>query len=194
MFFTWQEKVNDMHPYNFSLIEREDCLLLLIDIQEKLLPVIAEKEKIVDNVVKLVKFSTIIGMPIVVTEQEKLGSTVDEIKREISEFNPIQKICFDCFSCEGFVERIGMHSRKTLLFAGIEAHICVAQTVLHALPTFHAHVVADAISSRTTENKHLALRRMEAGGAVITSTEMVIYELLKKAGTEEFKAVLKLVK
>jgi isochorismate hydrolase len=186
--------VIDVHPHDSSLIEREDCLLLLIDIQERLLPVIADKEKIVDNIVKLVKFSTIIGMPIVVTEQERLGSTVDEIRGEISEFNPIQKICFDCFSCEKFVERIGMHGRKTLLFTGIEAHICVAQTVLHALQTFHVHVVADAISSRMTENRHVALRRMEAGGAIITSTEMVIYELLKKAGTEEFKAALKLVK
>lgn len=169
-------------------------MLLLIDIQERLLPVIAGREKMVDNIVKLVKFSAIIGMPIVVTEQENLGPTVDEIRREITEFEPIRKIFFDCFSCDEFAERIITHSRKTLLFTGIEAHICVAQTVLHALQKFHAHVVADAISSRTTENHHVALRRMEAGGAVITSTEMVIYELLKKAGTEEFRAALKLVK
>ena len=176
------------------MMRREDCVLVMVDIQEKLLPVIANKEKMVENIVRLVKFSNIVKMPVILTEQQKLGSTIPEIKKELSDLHPISKICFDCFLCDEFAEKVNKIGKKTLIVCGIEAHICVTQTVLHALPHFCVHIVEDAISSRTIENWKIAVARMSRSGAVITSTEMIMYELLQKAGTDEFKATLQLVK
>jgi len=178
-------------PY---LINREECMLVIIDVQERLIPVMAHRERITENIKKLAKFSSIIGLPAILTEQEKLGSTIMEIKTLFPEANPISKVHFNCFYCQEFDESIKKINRSTLILAGIEAHICVAQTALHALPSFNVHVVADAISSRTSENWSISIERMRQKGAIITSTEMLIYELLQKAGTEEFKSALQLVK
>jgi nicotinamidase-related amidase len=93
-----------------------------------------------------------------------------------------------------FEHNIKRLERKTLILAGVEAHICVAQTALHALPSFKVHVLADAIGSRTIENRDLAIERMRQAGATITSTEMFIYEILQRAGTDNFRAALQLVK
>jgi nicotinamidase-related amidase len=81
-----------------------------------------------------------------------------------------------------------------LVIAGVESHICVAQTAIYALPDFNVHIISDAVSSRTSKNRHIALERMKQAGAVISSTEMFIYEILQKAGTDAFKATLQLVK
>ena len=161
---------------------------------ERLLPVIAEKEKIVENVLKLVKFACIIELPILLTEQEKLGKTTPEIRAELNDIEPITKLEFDCFKFRAFAEQIRHLNRNTLIIAGIEAHICVAQTALHALADHSVHVVSDAISSRSPHNRQVALDRMGKAGVTITSTEMVIYELLGVAGTDQFRKVLKLVK
>jgi isochorismate hydrolase len=101
---------------------------------------------------------------------------------------------FNCFGCEAFVRKIHELNRRTLILCGIEAHICVAQTALHAASDYEVHVVADAVASRSLENRRIALERMSWRGIAITSTEMVIYELLKRAGTDTFREVLKLVK
>lgn len=177
-----------------NLLVRDDSVLVVIDVQEKLMPVIADGGKLIDNIIKLLKFSQIIKLPVILTEQEKLGKTIAEVKSEILNFNPILKIVFDGFLCDKFVEQLSKIERKTLILAGVETHICIAQTALHALPHFKVHVVGDAVSSRTLENRNIALERMRQSGAVISSTEMVIYELLQRAGTDEFRAALKLVK
>jgi nicotinamidase-related amidase len=177
-----------------GLLSREDCVLLVIDVQEKLMPVISNQEKVVENVVRLVKFSNIIGLPIIVTEQEKLGATVPEVRKELGDVRPIGKVCFNCFFCQDFVDQIEQLGRNSLIIAGAEAHICVAQTALFAAPRFRVHAVSDAVSSRTRENWHVSLERMQQSGISITSTEMFIYELLQKAGTDDFRAALKLVK
>ena len=177
-----------------NLLVRDDIVLVVIDVQEKLMPVIADGGKLIDNIVKLLKFSQFIKHPVILTEQEKLGKTVPEVRREILDFNPISKIVFDGFLCDEFVEQLNQMRRKTLILTGVEAHICIAQTALHALPHFKVHVVGDAVSSRTLESRNIALERMRQSGAVISSTEMVIYELLQRAGTDEFRAALKLVK
>jgi len=181
-------------PADPALISREDCLLVVIDLQEKLLPVVSEKEAVLDNVVRLVKFARIIDLPVVLTEQQNLGPTVPEVKVELAGLEPISKITFDCFGEKAFQARLEEINKKVLVLAGIEAHICVAQTALTALNRFMVHVVSDAVSSRALHNKDAALARMRQAGAVVTSTEMVIYELLRRAGTPEFKAALKLVK
>jgi isochorismate hydrolase len=176
------------------MIENEDSLLVFLDVQEKLMPVIADAKKVIDNVSTLVKFGWIIDLPVILTEQEKLGVTVPEVKQEIPECSPIGKITFDAFLCGEFVERVRKTKRNTLILTGVEAHICVAQTALHALPDFRVHVVSDAVSSRTGDNWRVGLERIRQSGGIITSTEMVIYELLQRAGTDEFRQTLKLVK
>lgn len=173
---------------------RDDCILVIIDIQDKLMPAIAEKEKVVSNAVRLAQFCHITGIPVVITEQEKLGDTVAVLKNEVPDIEPFKKIHFNCFSCDDFDAEIRKTGRKTLILAGVEAHICVTQTALHAIPFFGVQVVSDATSSRLMDNHKVALDRMRSAGATITSTEMFIYEILQKAGTDEFKKVLPLVK
>lgn len=177
-----------------QLISGEDTVLVVIDVQEKLLPVIADKEPLLANVIRLAKFAAIAGLPVVVTEQEKLGPTVSDLRAELPASDPIGKITFDCFGEYRFQARLNALGRKTLLLAGIEAHICVAQTALSALDHYTVHVVADAVGSRAPANRQVALDRLRQNGATITSTEMAIYEILRQAGTSEFKAVLPLVK
>lgn len=183
-----------MNISKHSLISKDDSVLVIIDMQEKLVPAVAEKERIVENTLKLVRFSRIIGLPVVLTEQQKLGDTVPEIQEELAGIEPITKLHFNCFGSGEFAGQIGRLNRNTLILAGIEAHICVAQTALYALSDYTVHVVSDAISSRSPDNREVALQRMQQRGVAVTSTEMVIYELLEKAGTDVFREVLKLVK
>lgn len=182
------------HKAQFGLIEREDSLLVMIDMQEKLFPVMAEKDALLSQVMKLIRFSKIAGLPVIVTEQEKLGPTLPELLGEGTAVAAVPKVDFNCFGCEAFVKRLGESGKRTLILCGIEAHICVAQTALYAASDYEVHVVADAIASRSAENRRVALERMARSGVTITTTEMVIYELLKRAGTDTFKEVLKLVK
>jgi isochorismate hydrolase len=162
--------------------------------QEKLFPAVAEKETLAANVVRLARFSRIVGIPVIITEQEKLGSTLPEIRDELREIAPILKTDFNCFGSALFIEKVKATKRKTLILTGTEAHICVAQTALSGVSEYSVHVVSDAISSRSLRNREIALTRMMQAGVTVTSTEMVIYEIMKKAGTDVFREVLKLVK
>jgi nicotinamidase-related amidase len=186
--------MNRSEDFPGALINRNDVLLVLIDFQERLMPAIAHGERVIENAKKLLAFSRIIGLPVIVTEQEKLGTTLPQLKDEVPELQPISKVHFNCFYSDPFTQEVRRAGKKTLLVAGVEAHICVAQTALYAVPEFDVHVVADAISSRSIDNWTVAVERMRARGVTVTSTEMVIYELLQRAGTEEFKAALQLVK
>ena len=175
-------------------LRKDDCLLVIIDVQEKLLPAVSDHEKILANTVKLAKFAQIMRLPVVVTEQEKLGSTVTEVTASLTNPQVFSKITFDCFDEEAFRAYVGLSGRKTLILAGIESHICVTQTALTALDNYKVHVVTDAVSSRDPHNRFVALDRLAHCGAVLTTTEMVMYEIMRRADIPEFKAVLKLVK
>jgi isochorismate hydrolase len=177
-----------------NLVTREECVLVIIDLQERLLPVIAEKEIIIQNTLRILKFGQLLDIPVVITEQEKLGPTLDEIASEALGVHPLGKVHFNCFMSAEFDHRIKQLEKKILILAGVEAHICVAQTALYALPLFKVHIVADAVGSRSLENRNIALERMRQSGATITTTEMFIYEILQRAGTDKFKAALQLVK
>lgn len=172
----------------------EDCVLVVIDLQGKLLSLMHGKETVLENSVKLLRFADIVGMPVLVTEQENLGPTVEEAVSATPGFEPITKIEFDACRREQFAKALADTGRSTVIVAGIESHICVTQTVLHMLPAYHVHVISDAVASRLPGNKEVALQRMRHAGAVISSTEMVMYEALVRAGTDEFRQVLKLVK
>ena len=176
------------------LIQRDDCALVVIDMQERLLSAIHEAGDVLRNVLRLVRFARIIGLPVVATEQIKLGPTAPDVRRELPEYDPVGKDAFGCFGCADFVERLDRLGRSTLILAGVEAHVCVLQTALQGLAGHTVHVVADAVSSRAPRNAALALERMRMAGAVITSVESCLFELLARAGTEEFRRVLPLIR
>jgi len=177
-----------------GLIRRLDCILLIIDVQQRLSPSIHNFDPICENIVKLSKFAKIIGMPVVLTEQINLGETVPEVAGALGDVNALKKIEFNCFGSEDVTARLVAAERKTLLIAGIETHICVAQTALSGSARFDVQVIADATSSRRPLDRDIAFERMKGAGVTLTSTEMLIYELLEKAGTEEFRESLRLIK
>jgi nicotinamidase-related amidase len=177
-----------------GLIDMDDCVLVVIDMQGKLLDIMHSKESTLENTVKLLRFAEIVGMPVLITEQENLGPSVKEVSSAVKDFGPITKIEFDACKRAEFAGALAELGRKTVIISGIESHICVTQTVLDLLPDHNVHVISDAVASRAPENKEVAIQRMRQAGAVISSTEMVMYEALVRAGTDEFRQVLKLVK
>jgi nicotinamidase-related amidase len=177
-----------------GLLDRDDVLLIFIDVQERLMPAIEGADMVVGNAARLAAFGKIASISAIVTEQEKLGPTVPTLAGELGDFRALPKVHFNCFFNNAFRAAVEGAGKRSLVLCGVEAHICVAQTALYALSAYEVHVVADAVSSRTIDNKAVAVARMRQAGAVITSTEMVIYELLRQAGTAEFKEALKLVK
>ena len=190
---TGKNRKGNNHP-SARLIKREDSILVIIDVQERLVPVIANHEKMIASIVKLIRFAKIVGLPVIIVEQEKLGPTVREIKKELPDCVPVTKITFSAARQSEFVKKLDGLSRSNIILTGVETHVCIIQTALELLPDFNIHIISDAVSSRSLENKNIALQRLNQSGAVISSTEMVIYELLERAGTEEFKKVHELVK
>ena len=176
------------------LVRGEECVLVIIDVQEKLWPVVADKEMVRDNCVRLAEFARIVDLPVVYTEQEKLGPTLAEVREPKAEAPAVTKIAFDCFGEEAFNIRLKEIDRPVLVLCGIEAHICVTQTALTGLDNYRVQVIGDAVSSRAPLNRDLALERLRQAGCEITTTEMFIYEILRQAGTDQFRQTLKLVK
>jgi nicotinamidase-related amidase len=180
------------------MLRLEDCALAVIDIQEKLLPPIFEKERLVRNAALLVRLANILALPVIVsTQYEKgLGQTITEIGSLLTNAKPVDKLEFGCFGNGEYCSQVGkLANRTTLLLCGMESHICVTQTALGSLNQgLNVHVASDAVSSRTELNWKLGLNRMQAAGAVLSSTEMMIYELLGKSGTPAFKEMLKHLK
>jgi nicotinamidase-related amidase len=177
------------------LLTSENCIFLIIDLQERLLPKIFEFERVTENCVLLIKFAQAAGIPLLVTTQYErgLGPTVEEIRDALPEVTTVDKVEFGCFDNEPFLEQIkGLgHTRNTVVLCGIESHICLTQTALGALEKgYNVHVASDATSSRTQWNWSIGLDRMRRAGAVISSTEMVLYEILKRSDSAEFKAIL----
>jgi nicotinamidase-related amidase len=176
----------------------EDCVLVVIDIQEKLLVRIHERERLVRNSQLLIHLANVVSLPVLVTTQysKGLGPTVPDILSLLPGATPLDKLAFGCFGNGEFCSAISVLSgRNTLLVCGMETHICVMQTALGALNQgLNVHVAADAVGSRTELNWKLGLERMREAGAVISSTEMMIYELLGKSGSPAFKEMLQYLK
>ena len=179
-------------------LNAQQCALVVIDIQEKLLPPIFEKERLVRNSQLLIRLANILSLPIIATTQyaKGLGQIVPEIASLLPSVEPLDKLEFGCFGNGEFCSSVArLRGRNTLLLCGMETHICVLQTALGALNQGHVvHVAADAVSSRTELNWKLGLNRMRDAGTVISSTEMMIYELLGRSGSPEFKEILKYLK
>ena len=178
-------------------LQRAQAALVVVDVQERLLPSIFEKERVVRNTVRLARGAGVLKVPVLVTEQYRkgIGPTVPEVVAAIPDFAPMEKLAFSACGAGEFVPALKRSNASDVVLCGIEAHVCVLQTCLDLVAEgFRVFVAADAISSRTPENYRLALERMRAAGASIVSSEMVLFELLEKAGTAEFKQVLELVK
>ena len=185
-----------MTTSQLGIPKRDEVAFVLVDIQERFLPVIYSIETVINNANRLVRGASILKIPLVVTEQypKGLGHTVDEISLDEGQ-EIIEKISFDCFGCDDFVRKLAGLEVKSLVVFGIEAHVCVLKTALEAVAQdYETHVVADAVSSRTQESKILALERLRQSGVFIASTEMILFQLMDCAGTDEFRAISKLVK
>jgi nicotinamidase-related amidase len=175
----------------------DNTALLLIDFQERLFPVMHDKERLLNNVLKLVKGAQVLEIPIIVTEQypKGLGPTIPEIKGLIPDLKAVEKVCFSCCDEIAFMERLGGLKRSQVLVAGIEAHICVYQTaVALARASYQVEVVADGVSSREADNRAVALTKLGQMGILPTSVEMALFELLKIAKGDKFKQISAIVK
>ena len=164
------------------------------------MPVIHGREGLQRNVERLVRGTHILGVPLILTEQyvKGLGPTIPELRSVLEEthgYTPIEKACFSACGCAPFNDALRASGRRQVIVCGIETHVCVYQTVSDLLRDgVEVTLVADALSSRTPENKQVALTRMQSDGAKLSSTEMALFELLVTSGTEEFRAISRLVK
>ena len=181
-----------------GVLRPERTALVVVDLQEKLLPAVASRDRILRNSVLLLKLADILGLPVLLTTQYSrgLGPTVPEVLEAAPAAVPLDKVSFGCFGSPEFLDRLkGLGARDQLVVAGIESHICIAQTVLGALERGYAvHVASDAVGSRSEENRAVGLGRMERAGALVSSTEMAIYELLGRSDGSAFKKMLPLLK
>jgi nicotinamidase-related amidase len=180
-------------------LDPDHCALVVIDIQEKLLPPIFQKEQLLRNSQLLVRLAGILKIPTLLTTQysKGLGNTVPEISSLLPGTAPIEKLAFSCFGSDVFCSALKRlpGGRNTVLLCGMESHICVAQTALAALREgYLVHVASDAVSSRTELNWKIGLERMRAAGAILSSTEMIIYEALGSSGGSAFKQMLQYLK
>jgi nicotinamidase-related amidase len=187
------------HNPVFQFLDHRAAALVVLDLQAKLVPAIFEPERVVRNSQLLLRLAQVLEIPLVLTSHytKGLGKIIPEITEVTPGIEPLEKTSFGCFGEPGFMAHLKDRAPQanSLLVAGIESHICVTQTVLGALQAgYLVHVAADATSSRTRENWQIGLHRMERAGAVISSTEMMVYELLRVSGTSEFKAILPLLK
>jgi nicotinamidase-related amidase len=180
-------------------LEAERCALIVVDIQEKLLPPIFQKDQLLKNSQLLIRLAGILKIPALVTTQyaKGLGNTTPEIASLLPDSQPIDKLMFSCFGSDAFCSVLKRMpgNRNTVLLCGMESHICVMQTALGALREgYIVHVASDAVSSRTEWNWKIGLERMRAAGAVVSSTEMILYELLRSSGSPAFKELLPYLK
>ena len=181
----------------FGRLRRKLAGIVVVDIQEKLLPAIFEKERMLRNAVCLLKGAGILQVPVLATEQypRGLGSTVQSIRDAVPGLSALEKVAFSSCGAAGFMEALASKGISDVILCGMETHVCVLQTTLDLVENgFRVFVVSDAVSARTSENHRLGLQRMHDAGGVIVSVEMVLFELLEKAGTPEFKQVLELLK
>jgi nicotinamidase-related amidase len=179
------------------LLNRADVVLVIIDIQERLANVMTDREKVVQNCLHLIESSKTLNIPILLNEQypKGLGPTVPEIRESLHSYEPLEKVTFSCCTGGSFIQRLSETGRKKVIVAGMETHVCVLQTCIDLIRAgYIVHIAGDAICSRTVENYRTGIEFMRDAGAVITCTETILFQLLEKAGTEEFRIISKRIK
>jgi nicotinamidase-related amidase len=178
-------------------ILKDRTIALMIDFQERLFPFIHENEKLLKNVPILVRGLRALGISIFVTEQyvKGLGPTVVPIVDALGNTPRIEKMSFSCCDEPRLMEGIAVTGKENIIIAGIESHVCVMQTVIDLIRNgYHPIVVEDCVSSRKENDKQIAIERMRKEGAIITTYESILFELLRFSGTEQFKTISKLIK
>ena len=161
------------------------------------MPVMGRQEKVTENILRLLHLSNLYNLPLVLTEQypKWLGSTLSELKEVLTSYDPIEKLHFNCCDVDTFNTRLESEDLTNIILMGVETHICIFMTCISLLEKgYKIHVPQDAVDSRTDENWRVGLELMREAGALITSTETIIYQILNKAGTKEFKEMLKRIK
>ena len=188
-------------------VRKEDAVLVGIDFQNRLMPAMKDSEVLEASIVKLIKGCRILGVPAIMTQQytKGLGPTVPAIVSALTEpigeetgsagFYPVEKTSFSAMDEPAFVEALEKLGRKTVIMAGIEAHVCVQQTVIDLLDKGYTVFIAnDCIASRSNKDKKYAQRRMGDAGAVVTTFESILFELLVGSKEKGFKQISALVK
>lgn len=176
------------------LISKNECCFLLVDVQEKLFPFIHQHQQLAENCEWLLKLARELNIPLVVSEQypQGLGHTLPVFKEYLTPSSILEKVSFSCAGDEACVKHLEKLNKKQVVVFGIEAHVCILQTVLGFISQGYAvFVVADAISSRSEFDREMAIQRMRANGATIVTKEMVFFECIRQAGTEQFKQLSK---
>ena len=179
------------------MLDRENTLLVVIDVQGKLATLMQDSSVYLGNLGTMIRGVRILDVPILWVEQlpEKLGATHPEIATLLANQEPIRKSSFSCLGSDEFDQMLTESKRSQILVTGIETHVCVYQTVCDLLDKGgEVHVVADAVASRRSTDKEIGLLKMRMAGAQLTSTETCLFELMKIAGTEEFRQVVKLIR
>lgn len=179
------------------MLSADSAVLVVIDVQGKLAQLMCGKEDLFANLQRCIRGAKALGVPVIWLEQnpDGLGPTLPEISSLLTGLHPISKFCFSCCGSDGFMQALRESKRKQVLISGIETHVCVYQTSADLLGMgYEVHVVADAVSSRTAENKRIGLDRIRQAGGTVTSTEMALFEMLKEAKGDKFKEILRAVK
>ncbi|MCG6879503.1 MAG: isochorismatase family protein [Deltaproteobacteria bacterium] len=180
-----------------SILNKENTALIIVDAQEKLMGVMGQKDRVADRMLKLLDLARVFQLPVIVTEQnpKHLGPTLPAIRETLPAYNSIEKVDFNCCEVQAFNDCIEKKKLQNIILTGVETHICVLQTCVSLLERgYRVHVPHHAVDSRTEANWQIGLSLMGEAGATITSTETIIFQILKKAGTPEFKALLKTIK
>lgn len=179
------------------MLKIENCCLVIVDVQGKLATLMFNHESLFKNIQILIKACKIMSIPILWCQQQPkaLGTTVLEIANLLTDNQPINKTSFSCCGCDEFNSKLNQSGRSQVLLCGIEAHVCVYQTAIDLTNGGkEVHLITDAVSSRTEENKKLAIKRLRTEGVKLSSTEMAIFELMKNADYPFFKQIAMLVK
>lgn len=179
------------------MINRHRCVVVVVDLQDKLLDKIKVAKTVVQNTAKAVQAADILGAPVLWTEQypKGLGPTTKAIAQVMKDREPMAKTAFGCMGDAGFTSALNALGRTQLLITGVETHVCILQTALGALQEgFEVFVAADAVASRSKEQHKAGLDRMKHAGVEVVTLEMALFEMLGEAGSPEFKAMLPLIK
>lgn len=176
----------------------EDTVLVIVDVQGKLAQLMADKETLFANLARLVQGADVLEIPILWLEQypEGLGPTIEPLAALLApKRQPMPKLSFSCWGCPAFVDALRATGRRQVLLAGIETHVCIYQTTADLLAEgYEVQVVGDAVSSRTAENRQIGLQRVRDLGAAVTSTEMALFELVRVARGDRFRAIARIVR
>jgi nicotinamidase-related amidase len=182
------------HPH---LLRRDQAVLVIVDVQERLHAEMSGRDRVGANLLKLVEAAKILGVPVLVTEHaaKAFGATIEPLRAALGGAPAVQKMVFSCFGSDEFRKALESLGRKQVVIAGYEAHVCVCQTALDAQAAgYQVHVVRDASASRSDANREVGIEKMAGAGVLPASTETVIFELLQRAGTDEFRALLPVIK